>query len=81
MKSSAEALSGSNISQRLSLSLPPPQSEALNSMVEQTGLSKNELLRHAVALLNVAIGARKRGLHMALANDENVVVGQIISTF
>lgn len=81
MKSTLDAEPGINAAQRFSLSLPPPQSQALNAMVQQTGLSKNELLRHAVALLNVAIGARKRGLHMALANEENEVVGQIVSTF
>lgn len=66
--------------QRFSLSLPPMQNDALNAMSKSTGLSKNELIRHAVALLNVAVGARKRGLSLALTNEDNDVVGHIVST-
>ena len=66
--------------QRFSLSLPPMQSEALNSMARSTSLSKNELIRHAVALLNVALSARKKGLKLALIDDNDEVVGHIVST-
>lgn len=66
--------------QRFSLSLPPLQNEALNLLVQSTGLSKNELMRHAIALLSVAHSARKKGLTLALANDDDAVVGHIVST-
>lgn len=66
--------------QRFSMSLPPMQNDALNAMSRSTGLSKVELIRHAVALLNVAVSARKRGLNLALTNDDNDVVGHIVST-
>lgn len=66
--------------QRFTLSLPPMQNEALNSMAQATRLSKNELMRHAVALLNVAVNARRKGLRMALVNDDDDVVGHIVST-
>ena len=69
-----------NATQRLSLSLPPMQSDALNSMAQATSLSKNELIRHAVALLNVALSARKKGLKLALIDDDDEVVGHIVST-
>lgn len=66
--------------QRFSLSLPPLQNEALNALVQSTSLSKNELVRHAVALLSVAHRARVKGLRLALVDDEDAVVGHIVST-
>lgn len=65
---------------RLTLSLPPLQNEALNEMVRMTSLSKTELIRQAVALLNVAVRARRKGLELALCNDDDEVVMKITST-
>lgn len=65
---------------RLTLSLPPLQNEALNEMVQMTSLSKTELIRQAVALLNVAVRARRKGLELALCNDDDEVVMKITST-
>ena len=65
---------------RLTLSLPPLQNEALNEMVELTNLSKTELIRQAVALLNVALRARRKGLDLALCNGDDEVVMKIAST-
>jgi Ribbon-helix-helix protein, copG family len=65
---------------RLTLSLPPLQNEALNEMVLLTGLSKTELIRQAVALLNVAVRAKKKGLELSLANSDDEVVMKIAST-
>lgn len=69
-----------NAPQRFSLSLPPLQSDALNAMVDATSLSKNELVRHAVALLSVAHRARLKGLRLALIDDDDDVVGHIVPT-
>jgi hypothetical protein len=69
-----------NVPQRFSLSLPPLQNEALNTLAHATSLSKNELMRHAIALLSVTHNARKKGLRLALVNDEDNVVGHIVST-
>ena len=66
--------------QRFSLSLPPLQSEALNALTQATSLSKNELVRHAVALLSVAHRARVKGLRLALVDDDDTVVGHIVQT-
>ena len=65
---------------RLTVSLPPMQNEALNEMVKTTGLSKTELIRHAVALLNVSVRARKKGLSLGVINSDNEVVVEIAST-
>ena len=66
------------VTQRFSLSLPPLQSDALNTMAGTTSLSKNELLRNAVALLSVAHRARQKGLRLALVNDDDAVVSHIV---
>jgi hypothetical protein len=68
------------ILQRFTASLPPPQNDALNAMAAETGLSKNDLIRNAVALLNVAFKARKKGFELAVINDDDGVVGRIVST-
>ena len=66
---------------RLSLSLPARQGEELDELARSTGMTKNELLRQAVALLVVAVKARERGLKLALADDEsNEVRERLIST-
>ena len=66
------------VPQRFSLSLPPLQNEALNSMADTTSLSKNELVRNAVALLSVAHRARQKGLRLALVDDDDAVVSHIV---
>lgn len=66
---------------RLTISLPPLQSEALHEMTKSTGLSRTELIRQAVALLNVAVRSRRRGLELVLSNSDDEVVMKIMSTF
>ena len=66
---------------RLSLNLPLRQGEELDDMARQTGLTKNELLRQAVALLSLTVKARRRGLHLALAEDDSDRVKErVVST-
>jgi hypothetical protein len=68
------------VTPRFTLSLPPLQNDALNDLAAETSLSKTELMRHAIALLSVTHGARKKGLRLALVNDDDDVVGHIVST-
>ena len=79
-KAATEPRQDDSVPQRFSLSLPPLQSDALNTMAQSTSLSKNELVRHAVALLSVAHRARLKGLRLALINDDDDVVGHIVPT-
>lgn len=68
-------------SSRLSLNLPQRQGEELDDMARQTGLTKNELLRQAVALLGVTLKARDRGLALALVDDgSDEVKERVVST-
>lgn len=64
---------------RFSVSIPSPQNDALDAISKQTGYSKNELIRHALAILTTSIEARKKGLDLALSRDDKFV-GRIIST-
>jgi metal-responsive CopG/Arc/MetJ family transcriptional regulator len=65
--------------ERFSVSLPSPQNDALNTISRETGMSKNELIRHALALLTTSVEARKKGLDLALSKDDRFV-GRIVST-
>lgn len=71
---------GATAPARFSVSLPKVQNDALNQLVKETGLSKNELLRNAVALLNIAYRGRMKGLNMSLTNEDDQVVSHIVST-
>jgi hypothetical protein len=66
---------------RLTVSIPYRQNAALDEMAEATGLSKPDLLRHAVALLNVAYRARSKELDVAIINSDDKVVAHIAQTF
>jgi hypothetical protein len=64
---------------RLSLALSPRQSQLLDDMAKATGMTKNELLRHAVGLLDIVVKARDKGLVLALTDDETEEVRQRIA--
>jgi HPt (histidine-containing phosphotransfer) domain-containing protein len=64
--------------ERFSVSIPSPQNDALDAIARQTGLSKNELIRHALAILTTSMEAKKKGLDLALSRDDTFV-GRIIS--
>ena len=78
--SASDGVLSESLPSRFSVSLPPMQDEALRSMSAYTKLSKNDLIRHAVALLNVSVSARRKGLRLALINNKDEVVGHIVST-
>ena len=65
---------------RVNATLGRGQSATLDAMVKVTGLPKPELVRHAIALLNVAVRAKRKGLELALINDNDDVVAHIAST-
>lgn len=59
--------------ERFSVSIPAPQNEALDHLTKETGLSKNDLIRQAVAILNATMEAKRKGLQLAFTKDELVV--------
>lgn len=66
---------------RFTVTLPQMQKEALDSIVQSSGLQQGEVIRNAVALLNIAFKARKRGLSLGILDDDKNVVAEIASTF
>lgn len=58
---------------RFSVSIPTPQSDALDALIKETGLSKNDLVRQAIAILNASMEAKKKGLDLAFTKDQIVV--------
>jgi hypothetical protein len=81
MDIAAETPAKTSAPARMSLSLATRQNALLEEMAETTGMSKNELLRHAVALLSIVVKAREKGLALALAEeDDDRVKERIVST-
>jgi Ribbon-helix-helix protein, copG family len=80
MASAAEAENKSQGPARLSVSLASQQNVQLDEMVEVTGMTKNELVRQAVALLSIVVKARKKGLTLALAKEDDDYVKQRIAS-
>lgn len=66
---------------RINLSLAQRQNALVDEISVETGLSRQEVVRHAIALFNVAIRARKKGLDVAMINDDDDVVGHIATTY
>lgn len=64
---------------RLSLDVSPELNRTLESLADQTGASKSEILRKAIALMEVAVEAKRRGKRLGLADkDESVITTEII---
>lgn len=59
--------------ERFSVSIPAPQNDALDSIVKETGLSKNDLIKYAVSILTTSMEAKKKGLDLAFSRDHQLV--------
>ncbi|WP_309623732.1 hypothetical protein [Novosphingobium sp.] len=66
-------------SARINLILPGMQNATLNALVAQTGLPRTEIVRHAIALLGVAMKGRSKGLELAMVDARDNVVSHIAS--
>ncbi len=64
---------GKSKSARFSVALPISQGEALRKMQEETGLSKNDLVRQGVALLTAMVVAQEKGLDTCFVKDGDIV--------
>ena len=56
--------------ERFTVSIPSHQYDAVDAIAKRTGLSKNEIFRHALAILMTSEEAKKKGLDLALARDD-----------
>jgi len=63
---------------RITLDLSQEMNRTLEEMVEKTGTTKTEILRKAIALVEVAMDARSKGQSLALSDRDDRVVMRIV---
>lgn len=63
---------------RLTLDVTDELNDRLNHLAEQAGGSKSELLRKAIALVEVAVDAKRAGRHVAVVDRNDKVVTTIV---
>lgn len=63
---------------RLSLDISPELNALLESLAAATGGTKSDVLRKAIALMEVAVDAKRRGLKLGLAEKDQPLVTEII---
>lgn len=63
---------------RFTLDLNDEMTERFNNLAESLGGSKSELMRKAIALIEVAADAKNKGLRMAVVDPDQKVVTTIV---
>ncbi len=63
---------------RLSLDISPELNTLLEQLAAATGGTKSDVLRKAIALMEVAVDARRRGLKLGLAERNQQLTTEII---
>jgi regulator of PEP synthase PpsR (kinase-PPPase family) len=63
---------------KLSLLISPQLNEALETMAQESGTTKSDILRKAIALLEVALDARKEGKGIGIVTKDRQVVTEIV---
>ena len=63
---------------RLSLDISPELNALLESLAAKTGGTKSDVLRKAIALMEVAVDAKRRGLKLGLAEKDQPLTTEII---
>lgn len=63
---------------RLSLDISPELNKLLEDLAATTGGTKSDVLRKAIALMEVAVDARRRGLKLGLAEKDQTLATEIV---
>lgn len=63
---------------RLSLDISPEVNQILEDLADATGGTKSDILRKAIVLMEVAVNAKRRGLKMGLAEQDQVLTTEIV---
>lgn len=63
---------------KLSLHLSRDTDERLERLCDESGITKSELLRRSLALMEIAIDIKKKGNHLAVLNKNDHKVSDII---
>ena len=63
---------------RLSLELAPQVNDTLEMLAEKIHGTKSDVLRRAIALMEVAVRAREDGMKLGIASKDQVLTTEII---
>ncbi len=63
---------------RLSLDISRELNDLLEQLAAQTGGTKSDVLRKAIALMEVAVDGKRRGLKLGLADKDQQLTTEII---
>jgi len=63
---------------KLSLHLSAETNDLLEKMCKEGHMTKSELLRKSVALMEVALKYKKQGNHLAVIDDEGHKISEIV---
>jgi len=63
---------------KMSLHISPELNEELEQMSEEAHASKSDILRKAIALIKVAMDAKKSGKKLAILNENKELVNEIV---
>lgn len=64
---------------RLSLDVTPEMNRTLDALAAQTAGSKSDVLRRAIALMEVAVRAKKKGQAMGVIDEDDKLVTRIVA--
>jgi predicted transcriptional regulator len=63
---------------RFSVKIAPEMAQKLETMAKDTHSSKSDILRKALLIMDIAIDNKKRGIKLALVNNEGQKVSEIV---
>lgn len=63
---------------RLSLDISPELNSLLEEIASKTGGTKSDVLRKAIALMEVAVDGKRRGLKLGLAEKDQPLATEIV---
>ncbi|MCA1634427.1 MAG: DNA-binding protein [Acidobacteria bacterium] len=63
---------------RLSLDISPELNTLLEEIASKTGGTKSDVLRKAIALMEVAVDGKRRGLKLGLAEKDQPLTTEIV---
>jgi hypothetical protein len=74
LKSSAR----SKATVKMSLHLSPETNDTLEQLSEENHITKSDLLRKALALMEVALKSKRNGNHLVIENSKGEKISEII---
>lgn len=63
---------------RLSLDISPEANTLLEELAQEVGTTKSEVLRKAIVLMEVAVGAKRQGKKFGIAENGQTLATEIV---